>query len=358
MAPAMLASSDRGQGHPIGTGPYTFSSWEPDSEFKTVKNPTYWQKGLPHLDALTFRVVPDPTSRSSALQSGDLNMILSTNAADANAMASDFTVVKNWDTEPGMALTNTNPVVDGHPNPLANRHARRALALATDRQALAASAGEGVLSGTSPFPADSPWGLPEDQNGYVGFDLDQAKQEVAAYLADTGQTELAITLSGTPDADSVRLLQQLQGQWGDAGIKVDIQTKEASAFITDVVAGSYEVAPFPIYSSPDPDQNHYFWSAATAPGAGGVNINFTQYTTPQMEADLKVGRENPDHDARKAAYDDLVHQINAAAVNIWTFSTPYSIIAQPRVKGLRAASEVPFGNFQPKTWLGGLWLAP
>jgi hypothetical protein len=43
-------------------------------------------------------------------------------------------------------------------------------------------------------------------------------------------------------------------------------------------------------------------------------------------------------------------------VNIWTFSTPYSIIAAPAVKGLKVASEVPFGNFQPKTWLGGLWL--
>jgi ABC-type transport system substrate-binding protein len=356
MAPAMLASADRGQAHPIGTGPYTFTSWEPDSLFKTAKNTTYWQPGLPHLDALTFRVIPEATSRSAALQSGDVNMILTTNANDANALASDYTVVKNWDTEPGMAMTNTNPVVGGKANPLANLHARKALAYATDRQALAAGVADGVESGTSPFPATSPWGLPDDQNGYVAFDLDQAKQEVAAYLQDTGESSLAITVTGTPDNDMVRLLQRLQGQWQEAGIKVAVETKESATFITDVVGGAYEVAMFSIYSSPDPDQNHYFWSAATAPGAGGININFTQYTTAQMEADLKTGRENPDQAARKTAYDDLVHQINAAAVNIWTFSTPYSIIAQHTVKGLKTASEVPFGNFQPKTWLGGLWL--
>jgi len=357
MAPAMLAAADRGQAHPIGTGPYTFTSWEPDSTFKTAKNTTYWQPGLPHLDALTFRVIPDATSQSAALQSGDVNMVLTNSASDANALADQYTVVKNWDTEPGLAMTNTSPTVSGKANPVSNLHARKALAYATDRQGLAAAAGDGVLSGNSPFPATSPWGLPEDQNGYVDFDLDQAKSEVAAYLADTGESSLSITLSGTPDTDSVRLMQRLQGQWQDAGIKVAIETKEATTFITDVVAGSYQVAMFSFYSSPDPDQNHYFWSAATAPGQGGVNINFTQFTTPQMEADLKIGRENPDHAARKAAYDDLVHQINAAAVNIWTFSTPYSIIAQPAVKGLKAATEVPFGNFQPKTWLGGLWLA-
>lgn len=41
-----------------------------------------------------------------------------------------------------------------------------------------------------------------------------------------------------------------------------------------------------------------------------------------MEADLKTGRENNDFATRKAAYDDLVYEINVQAVNIWTFSRP------------------------------------
>jgi len=166
-----------------------------------------------------------------------------------------------------------------------------------------------------------------------------------------------VTLTATPDADSLRLLQLIQSQWEAAGIKTTLDTKEAGAFITDVVFGSYQVALFSYYSSPDPDQNFYFWSAATAPGSGQVNINFPQYTNPQIEADLKVGRESPDQSARKAAYDDLVRTMNGAAVNIWTFATPYSIVAMPTVHGLKTATEVPFGNFQPKTWLGELWVS-
>jgi peptide/nickel transport system substrate-binding protein len=356
MAPASLSAPDRGQTHPVGTGPFAFASWTPDNEFRTVKNTNYWRAGEPHLDALTFRVIGDSASAAAALSTGDVNLLFADSAQVANQFASSETVIRNWTTEPGVAITNTAASVAGKTNPLANRHARLALAYATDRQALTTLAGDGVVSGTSPFPSDSPWGLPADQNGYVDFDVEKAKQEVAAYMAETGDSSLSVTLSGTPDTDQVRLMQLIQSQWQDAGIKMAIDTKEASSFITDVVGGKYQVALFNFYSSPDPDQDHYFWSAATAPGAGGVNINFTQYTTPQMEADLKVGRENPDHAARKAAYDDLVHQINGAAVNIWTFSTPYSIIAAPAVKGLKVASEVPFGNFQPKTWLGGLWL--
>ena len=59
---------------------------------------------------------------------------------------------------------------------------------------------------------------------------------------------------------------------------------------------------------------------------------------------------------RKPAYDDLVKQMNAGFTNIWLYRTPYSFIAQPAVKGLNPAREISFGNYQPKTWLGGLWL--
>ena len=44
-------------------------------------------------------------------------------------------------------------------------------------------------------------------------------------------------------------------------------------------------------------------------------------------------------------------------MNIWTISTPYSLIAASRVHGLDGARTVPFGNFQPKTWVADLWVS-
>ena len=56
----MLATADHGGAHPIGTGPFTFDSWEPgDEHSRSKKNPTYWQAGLPHLDQIEFKVIPD-----------------------------------------------------------------------------------------------------------------------------------------------------------------------------------------------------------------------------------------------------------------------------------------------------------
>jgi peptide/nickel transport system substrate-binding protein len=246
-------------------------------------------------------------------------------------------------------------MIGNTPNPLANEHARKALAYATDRQAIATAVGEGVESPTSPFSATNPWGRPDSENGYPAHDLDKAKQEVATYEQETGATSLTFSLAGVADVDTSKIMQLVQSQWAEAGIDAKIESLESTAFIGRAVKGDYNAALFQLYSSPDPDQNHYFWSSDTIKGYGGVNINFTQYSSPQMEADLNTGRTSGYPDTRKAAYDDLVTQLNQAAVNIWLYWTPYSIIADKSVHGLQAANDTAWGNFQPKTWLAELW---
>jgi peptide/nickel transport system substrate-binding protein len=356
MSPTMLASADQGTSHPIGTGPFIFDSWEPGNTFKVKKNPNYWVKGLPHLDSIEFKVIPDDSARADAVQAGDVNMEYTTRASDADKLAATQTVVKDWSTENVFVMPNTAPEVGGKFNPMSNLHARKALALATDSAAVAASVGDGVETPTSPWGPKNVWGMPDSQNGYVSFDLEAAKKEVAAYVAETGQSSLKFTLAGLPGVDTQKTLQQVQSQWKDAGIDVNIETLEQTAYITKVAFGNYQAAFFRNYGYPDPDQDYYFWSAGTAKGAGNISINFTQYTTPELEQDVTTGRVNGFANARKAAYDDLVKQLNAGFTNIWLYRTPYTFIANKAVRGLNAAREISFGNYQPKTWLGGLWL--
>ena len=40
---------------PIGTGPYKFKEWVRGSHINFVRNPNYWEKGKPYLDAIIFR---------------------------------------------------------------------------------------------------------------------------------------------------------------------------------------------------------------------------------------------------------------------------------------------------------------
>jgi len=357
MAPAMIEAEDGGTANPIGTGPFKFLSWEQGSSLTVVKNPNYWQEGLPHLDEIEFKPVADASAMASGLLADDIDMVFTNAIAPATEVTDDFTVLKNWGSEPGLAIINTYPDIAGEPNPMGNVHARRAIAYSTDQEALADFIGEGVETPTSPFSPDSKWGMPEADNGYVDRDIDQAKKEITTYEEESGASGLSITLVAPAGSDYEPVVQLLQSQWGEAGIETKIQAVETTALIGQVVAGNYQVALFNMYSAPDPDQDYHFWTSATAPGPGALNINFTQYTTPELEKNIDIGREDPDFEDRKAAYDAVVKEINGAAVNIWTYSIPCSIVANGRVHGLAKVREVPFCNYQPKTWLGDLWIS-
>ena len=368
MAPAMINSANGGVNHPIGTGPFTFDSWIPGDTFTAKKNPTYWggldakgnrRTGLPYLNQIQFKVITDDSTRTAALQNGDINMQYTTNASDATRLAGQYTVLKDWDTEQAFIMPNTAPTVAGKPNPMSDIHARQALAYATNASQIAKSIGAGIQVPSSPWSPTNPWGMPTSQNGYVTYDLAQAKTQVTQYDADTGQSGLTFTLSGLPSVDDARLLQQLQAQWKQAGITVNIETLEQTAYITKIATGGYQAAFFRNYGYPDPDQDYYFWSSTTAKGVGNVSINFTQYTTPAMEKDVNTGRQSGYPAIRKAAYHDLVKQLNAGFTNIWLYSTPYSFIAQKKVQGLDAPggpATIPFGTYAPKVWWSNVWL--
>jgi peptide/nickel transport system substrate-binding protein len=50
--------------HPIGTGPFKFVEFKPNEYINVAKNPDYWKKDRPYLDAIEYTIVPN---RSTAI---------------------------------------------------------------------------------------------------------------------------------------------------------------------------------------------------------------------------------------------------------------------------------------------------
>ena len=59
---------------PVGSGPFQIES-KRGSEIVLVRNPTYWRPGLPKLDRVTYRAIPDSTTRLQALAKNELDFV-------------------------------------------------------------------------------------------------------------------------------------------------------------------------------------------------------------------------------------------------------------------------------------------
>ena len=62
--------------NPVGTGPYSFVKWDENADIVVAKNKDYnWgpdtveNKGAPHIDTITFKIVPEEATRIGSVQS-------------------------------------------------------------------------------------------------------------------------------------------------------------------------------------------------------------------------------------------------------------------------------------------------
>ena len=61
--------------NPIGTGPFKFVSYTKGTEIRLARNPDLLQAGLPYLDGLVMRIIPDLSVQVLALENGEVDFL-------------------------------------------------------------------------------------------------------------------------------------------------------------------------------------------------------------------------------------------------------------------------------------------
>ena len=61
-----IKSADLGKS-PVGTGPFKFVEWKKGQYIRLEKNENYWRKGLPYIDRVVGRFIPDASTRTAAM---------------------------------------------------------------------------------------------------------------------------------------------------------------------------------------------------------------------------------------------------------------------------------------------------
>jgi peptide/nickel transport system substrate-binding protein len=361
LAPAMLDREDQGTVFPVGTGPFRYVDWQPGKWLKVIRWDGYWRRdrnggALPHLNELEFRLGLTEDARQQELTSGDLDMALTSDPVTARSLNGGFTVLRDYTSERTLLILQTEEGADNRDNPFTNVHARRALFRATDNHALARVVGEDVQVTNQAYRADSKWGLPESETGFLGYDPGEARKEIDVFKRETGRPGIRFTLKSITEPRLMAVLQRAQAQWREVGIESSIEAMDQVPYSIIVPLGKFQAAYYRGYAYTNPDQNYTFHTAENVHPVGELSINFTHYRSTSLEKNLHTQRENTDFGVRKAANSAIVRELNEQAINLWLFDTPWAIVAGKRVRGLNDFRTHPFGNFTAKPWWGDVWL--
>ncbi len=348
-APAMLDNPFGGD-NPIGSGPFQFREWVKGDHVTVVKNPNYWQAGLPHLDQIRWVPIPDSADRLAALENGTIN------AMDTVTPQTIVSVRSNPDlsyAEYGNGEELYVPLNTLKP-PFDNLKARQALAYATDQATYINTLGEGVYTPANGMFAPGQLGYSPD-SGYPQFDLEKAKQLVKEYQDETGKP-FEFSLLAVSEVQYAQQDQLLKQMWEAAGMKVTLNSQVQADQIIQVILGNYQAADFRLFGQPDPDSDFYWWDSGTVAPVGGVSLNMARFANATTDAELARGRATTDEAARNEAYQAFEKEYNANVPIIWLARTDWMIASDKTVHGYLPALNGSIASVIPKTWIANLWI--
>jgi ABC-type transport system substrate-binding protein len=197
---------------PEGAGPFTLTSYVPDSHANLVRNASYWDASQIHVANFSVLSITEPEQILSALESGQVNVASIVGNQVAAAKAAGFKI----DVIPSEVVEELDVQITSAP--YNNAKVVQAINYAIDRQALVQvqESGYGAAS-YQPFP-----------KGFVGYSSALADaypyspSKARQLLAQAGDSSgVSVTLTSTTATDS--LAEQLQGQLQQAGIRVTIK---------------------------------------------------------------------------------------------------------------------------------------
>lgn len=240
---------------PVGTGPFRFVSYAPGDRLILERNPDYFRRGLPGVDRLVFRILPNPVTAVAALETGEVDYIGSVPGPDvARLRASPAIAVVPSTGGSGGAVCQDVLIPNLTRPPFDSLHVRRAFAHALDRRFIVERVyfNQGQPA-TGPISHLLAWAYTPDVRQYPHDAAEAGRLLNAAGHAPKGGGErFAITF--THANTHQRLGQVLREQLKTVGIRLDLEVLDFNAQVEKVfVKKSFDLGLASFCNGADPD---------------------------------------------------------------------------------------------------------
>jgi len=315
--------------NPVGTGPFSFTSWNRGERVDLARYDGYWGDA-PGVEAVRFLAVPENTTRMALVESGEAHVAVRVPPQDiARLNAAANVTVEN------VSSVRTIYMYFNHTlEPFTDVRVRQAFNHAVNKEEIA----EFVLGGAV-RPSDAaiaPGIFGYTPVGTYAYDPERARE----LLADAGFEDGLSTTLYSPTGrylQDIQVTEAIQSQLAEVGIDAEIETLEWSAYLdlTRQPAGENEV-PVAMLGwgtvTGDADYGLYALFHTSQHVPDGSNRSF--YSNPEVDDLLDEARTNPDPEVREELYAEALQIIHDDAPWLFLHSETQLVAVNDDVQGL------------------------
>lgn len=310
---------------PIGTGPWQFVDYKKQDRTLVERFDDYWGE-TPTLQAIEYRYIPDHNSRSLALETGEVDLVVNLLPSDVDRLSKDDDYKVYREPSAGLYYGAFNA---GAKSPLQDARIRRAINLMVDRNILVKGALDGVgRPAWQFFPPEFPWASESIVPYTIDLETAEALLEEAGYTKSDkgwekdGEPLTLRILSYSSRTEMPTITETLAALLQQQGIATDVQMFTWAGMLDLVKRGDYDISVVfwtpEMTGHPDLHLKSQFHSKA--------GLNYQSWSNPEFDALVDKGRTlDPGPDAAEtyaraqdilqsdAPIIPLVHKIYVAA---------------------------------------------
>jgi peptide/nickel transport system substrate-binding protein len=276
----------------MGTGPFKFVEYVPNTRIVLEKNPNYWEPGLPYLDGIEMTIAADDTSRTAAVVSGTVDFIEYAPLRDVDTLQQDASLTLAGDSNTNIRFIGLNL----SKAPFDDLKVRQAIALVVDREAMLGPAVFGHGTPTEVlFPPDFWAAL---QHDVTPPDVEQAK----ALMAEAGHADgFSTTITSWSQYSFLsNAAVVLQEQLRQIGIEAELNLVENATMIDQVYSNkTYEIAVTGDSAYVDPN------TLVLPNFKTGESGNFVNYSNPDVDKLIEQSIASTDQAERAELYQQI-----------------------------------------------------
>ncbi|OON93582.1 MAG: hypothetical protein ATN32_01705 [Candidatus Epulonipiscium fishelsonii] len=312
---------------PMGTGPYKFESWTPGSSFSLVKNSDYYDvANIAKNDRLEFKIIPEDTSRTIALENNEIDLMIGVPTIDAQRIQDNSDLELDLFDQTRMEYF----IMNHDKEPFDDQLVREAMNYAINKDDVLTVMYDGKGETIDSYFTPVTIGYQEVESPYT-YDLEKAKELLKEAGFEDGFTFNCYVSSSEREKGATVIQANLK----DIGVTMNIEMMESSTFFDKTGNGDHDACMTGWSANADPDNTFRPLFSSSTVGDGG---NRAFYRNTAVDALIDVAATNPDPAAVVEAQKNMFEIFTQDALWVPLVNPDGMIARQANLEGLGLSS--------------------